>query len=106
VIEVKSFSKAKYSKQIKRNESSIENDYTPLGLLIDPKSEKIINLNNLIPLISDPINFNNLHGNWNLADFNIKDCAIKILESDLELDHYLAMFFYVVIQGKSEEISN
>ena len=93
LIEVVSFSKVKYSNQIEQNKPSIENDYTPIGLLIDPESEKIVSLSNLIPLISDPFNFNNFFENWNLASFNIKDCGIKILESDSEFNNYIARFF-------------
>ena len=93
LIEVESFSKVKYSNQFEQNKSLIENDYTPIGLLIDPESEKIVNLSNLIPLISDPFNFNNFYENWHLAGFKIKDCGIKILRNDLEFDHYIARFF-------------
>lgn len=92
ILEIESFEKAKYSAQFSQINKSISNDYAPLGLVIDPKTDKILNLSNLIPIISDPFNFDGIHENWNAAGFKVGKCEIRIIESDHELDIYLRSF--------------
>ncbi|MCD0489961.1 caspase family protein [Pedobacter sp. MC2016-14] len=90
--------KEQYSHQLGSIDHSIENDYTPLGILVYPDSGDFITLGDCIPLISDPTSFDNMHGNWNDAGYQIGNCALKIIESDKELDLYLNSFFADGIQ--------
>jgi hypothetical protein len=93
ILEIESFEKAKYSAQFSQINKSIKNDYAPLCLVIDPRTEKIVNLSNLIPIISDPFNFDVIHENWKAAVFDLGKCELRIIESDHELDNYLRSFF-------------
>ena len=94
-IEVESYEKIRYSAQIVHNLSSVEidNDYTPLCLVIEPQTEKIIFLDSIIPIISNPLDFNKLHKNWVNAGIDLGKCELKIVESDLELNHYILKAF-------------
>lgn len=85
--------KEKYSHQLEVIDHTIENDYTPLGLIVDPDAGRSIILGNSIPLISEPILFESMHSNWNNSGYSIGPCAIKIIENDKELDLYLNSFF-------------
>src|SRR5690606_8331126 len=90
--------KEQYSHQLDSIDHSIENDYTPLGVLVYPDSGDFITLGDCIPLISDPTSFDNMHSNWNDAGYQIGNCTLKIIESDKELDLYLNSFFADGIQ--------
>lgn len=84
--------KAKFSNQLAVIKS-IQNDYTPLGLVIDPETQEIINFANCIPLLSDPTNFDDFHNNWNSAGYSIGRCSLRIIESDKDFDLCLVDFF-------------
>ncbi|SHN41244.1 caspase family protein [Chitinophaga sp. CF418] len=84
--------KDRYSYQLDSANEHIENDYAPLGLLLNQQHE-IINFSNCIPLISDPTKMEELYANWNQAGFGTEKFMFKIIEDDKELDLYLIDFF-------------
>lgn len=84
--------KAKYSSQFSQLNPNIDNDYAPLCLVIDTQTEDIINFGNCIPVISDPLIFDDFHNNWNDAGYKLEKCELRIIKSDIELDHYLHSF--------------
>lgn len=55
IVNVSHYEKAVYSYQFEEHQNNIENDYTPLGLIKSIKTEEILMIGNLIPLISNPI---------------------------------------------------
>jgi hypothetical protein len=93
ILKVIRYEKAKYSQQIEIVNNQIENDYTPLGLVVDLTSGLFINFGNCIPIISNPLQFEKLHKNWHQAGYKIGKCTLKIIENDKELDLYLMAFF-------------
>jgi hypothetical protein len=90
--------KAKYSKQIDSLDDSVENDYTPLGILTDPQSKGFISFGQLIPIVSDTSKFETLHKSWNEAGYHVGKCTLTIIENDKELDLFLTTFFSDGIQ--------
>lgn len=97
-LKVLHYEKEQYSHQLDSINHTIENDYTPLGVLLFPDSGDFITLGDCIPLISDPTSFDNIHSNWNNTGYQIGDCVLKIIENDKELDLYLSSFFADGIQ--------
>jgi hypothetical protein len=92
ILEITDVEKVRYSAQMEIHQD-IQNDYTPLGLVLDPGTKTIINFGNCVPLIAEVARFEQYHANWSLAGYAVGRCAIQILASDQELDAYLAGFF-------------
>ncbi|MCW3807410.1 caspase family protein [Plebeiibacterium marinum] len=93
LTEVKAYEKAFYSNQFEQNTLSIENDYTPIGLIKDFDSEELVMIGDVVPFISKPENFDSFIANWKEVIPEINKCTIKIIKSDFELDTYLQSFF-------------
>ena len=92
ITKIVRFEKAKYSKQFDLDSKRFDNDYAPLGLVQHSESEETVIIDNVVPLISDPLHFNSFYENWNAIGANMKKCSLKIIASDLELDYYLRIF--------------
>jgi hypothetical protein len=84
--------KVKYSQQMETHQGT-NNEYAPLGLLMDVDTGETINLGPYIPLIADPNQFETLHASWNKAGYEIGQCSLQILETDEKVDLYLSSFF-------------
>ena len=93
LTKVKSYEKVLYSNQLEQNSVKIDNDYTPIGLIKHFESEDIVQIGNIIPLISKPENFDSFITNWKKVLPTINKCTIKIIKSDFELDTHLQSFF-------------
>jgi len=92
ILRVTHCEKAKYSNQLSVIKD-IDNDYTPLGIVIDSETQEVINFDDCIPLISDPTKFDDFHSNWNNSGFAIGKCSLRIIESDKDFDLYIIAFF-------------
>lgn len=92
ILEIVDAEKAIYSHQLVQNKTDIDNDYAPLGIVTDHGTDDIINLGNCIPIISNPLEFDDLHSNWKEAGFNIDKCELRIAKSDDEFDSYMKAF--------------
>jgi hypothetical protein len=93
VLEILSFEICKYSKQIAK---AFDNDifwYAPLCLLRDKDEETFYNLSNVIPILSDPLNFQEFFENWESLGFNTKDIELKIIKNDRDFDNYMRILF-------------
>ncbi len=93
-LEVKSVEIYKYSK-LQEKDDQFVNFYSPVCLLLDKKDKSLLNLGGLVPIISDPLTFENIFESWkNLGlDINIDELEFKIIESDAEFDEYMRFFF-------------
>lgn len=93
IVNASHFEKATYSIQLEENQTEINNDYTPIGLVCYPETDDLVKIENNVILITNPLEFDKFHQNWNkiLKDFG--GCKIKIIETDFELDAYLQLFF-------------
>lgn len=93
-LEIKSIEIHKYSK-LQEKDDQFVNFYSPLCLLVDKKDKSLLNLGGLVPLISNPLSFENIFESWkNLElDINIDELEFKIIESDSEFDEYMRFFF-------------
>lgn len=92
ILRVTHCEKTKYSTQLSVIKD-IDNDYAPLGIVINPDTQEVINFADCIPLLSDPTKFDEFHTNWNDAGFTIGKCSLRIIESDKDIDLYLIAFF-------------
>jgi hypothetical protein len=92
ISKVTAYEKSRYSKMNDSNASKFDNDYTPLGILLDFESGDELSIQGLMPLVSDPIKFDALHANWNASGHVVGKCRLKIIKSDLELEVYLKLF--------------
>lgn len=93
VLEILSFEICKYSKQIAK---AFDNEifwYAPLCLLRDKDEETFYNLSNVIPILSDPLNFQEFFENWESLGFNTKDIELKIIKDDRDFDNYMRILF-------------
>lgn len=93
ILHIVDMEKVKYTRQIDSENTSIKNDYAPVGLIIQQGTMQIVNFGNCIPIIFDLSLFDKLHENWNEAGYEIGQCAIKIIESDREFDLFLISVF-------------
>lgn len=85
ILRVVKAEKIRYSSQMEP-ETRIENDYAPLCLLTAPDTGQIAGLSGIVPLISDPVQFEDLRQNWHKAGYLVEECVARILASDKELD--------------------
>jgi hypothetical protein len=92
VIPIEKYSKVRYSNQLDVKENDLSNDYAPLGLL-QGADGRIISFGNIIPIITDPLKFDELYGNWKSCGYVDRPCTLQILENDKEVDFYLMGFF-------------
>lgn len=93
IVKASHFEKATYSNQLEENQTEINNDYTPIGLLCFPETDDLVKIGNHALLITNPLEFDILHQNWSEIIQNLEECKVKIIESDFELDAYLQHFF-------------
>ena len=93
IVNASHFEKATYSIQLEENQSEINNDYTPLGLVCFPETDDLVKINKHVLLITNPLEFDILYQNWSEIIQNLGGCKIKIIESDFELNAYLQKFF-------------
>lgn len=91
IIRVSHCEKARFSNQLVVVKN-IQNDYAPLGIVINAEGQEIVNFGNCIPLISDPTRFDEFHSNWNNAGYAIGKSILRIIESDKDFDLYLLAF--------------
>lgn len=106
ILKVIRYEKAKYSQQINDVDNEMDNDYTPLGILVHPGAEGFVVFGNCIPLISDPLKFDKLHKNWNEVGYKIGECSLKIIDSDKDFDLYLMAFFSDGVQPIIDPVFN
>jgi len=64
-----------------------------LCLVRDVDTERIINLSNVVPIISDPLIFNDIIKNWETLGFQFEPMELKIIKSDKDFDYYMRMIF-------------
>ncbi len=93
IIEITSAEVAKYSKLIAKTFDKEIFYYAPLCLIRDSETETIVNLSNVIPIISDPLKFDEFCDNWNKIGFNLDKVELKIIKSDKDFDYYMRMIF-------------
>ena len=93
ILEIKSAEIAKYSLLIaKAFDKDIEH-YAPLCIIKDREMETFLNLSNVVPIISDPLKFNDYYDNWLKIGFKIDDVDLKIIKNDKDFDYYMRMIF-------------
>lgn len=93
IINASHFEKATYSIQLEENQTEINNDYAPIGLVCYPETDDLIKIENHVILVTNPLEFDKFHQNWNEILNDLGSCKIKIIETDFELDAYLQLFF-------------
>lgn len=92
ILIITNYEKKQYSKLFEK-ESKIINNYTPLCILTQKQSDKIVALFNCIPLISDPLTLENYLNNWSKGGFVPTDFKVDIIKNDLEFEHYMHKCF-------------
>ena len=94
ILEIKSAEVTKYSKLIAKTFDRDIFYYAPLCIVRDIETETFINLSNVVPIVSDPLTFDNLLSNWRKIGFKIDNpVELKIIKSDKDFDNYMRMFF-------------
>jgi hypothetical protein len=93
ILEIKSVEIAKYSKQIAKAFNKDMSHYTPLCLIRDRETETILNLSNVVPILSDPLKLDEYYENWKGLGFELENLELKIIKSDKDFDNYMRMIF-------------
>jgi hypothetical protein len=93
VLEIKSVEIAKYSIQIAKAFDKDIVHYAPLCLIRNRDSETILNLSNVLPILSDPLKVDEYYANWKDLGFELENLELKIIKSDKDFDYYMRQFF-------------
>lgn len=93
IVNASHFEKATYSNQLEENQTEINNDYTPISLVCFPETDDLVKIDNHVILITNPLEFDKFHQNWNEILKHLGSCKIKIIETNFQLDAYLQLFF-------------
>nr|WP_319570211.1 hypothetical protein [uncultured Draconibacterium sp.] len=91
ILEIVSAEITKYSKLIAKAFDKDIAHYTPLCLVRDVETETIINLSNVVPIVSNPMQFNDLIKNWETFGFKFEPMELKIIKTDKDFDYYMRM---------------
>ena len=83
----------KYSKLEAQAYDSDVTYYSPMCLVRSVEDERLLNLGNIVPLVSNPLKFSSLKSNWQSRGGNFDDWELKIIKADQDFDGYLRMFF-------------
>lgn len=92
ILEIISIEITKYSKLIAKVFDSDIFHYAPLCLLRDLETEAFINLSNVVPIISDPLQLEDFVENWKNLGFQLDKIELKIIKSDKDFDNYIRIF--------------
>lgn len=65
IVHASHFEKAAYSNQLEENQTEINNDYTPIDLVCFPETDDLVKIRNHFILITNPLEFDKFHQNWN-----------------------------------------
>lgn len=93
ILEIKSAEVAKYSKLIAKVFDVDLFYYAPLCLVRNKDTETIVNLGNVVPIVSDPLEFKDLMDNWAQLGMQLDGVELKIIKSDKDFDNYMRMIF-------------
>ena len=93
LIKVTRYDLIKYSAMLSKINETIEQDYAPVCLLYDKKSQELIDFSNIIPIITDPLKFDGFYENWTQAGFELDECELKIIDNDKDFGLNLLRFF-------------
>ena len=93
ILEIESAEITKYSKLIAKAFDKDLFHYAPLCLVKDKEEETFVNLSNVVPLISDPLQISTHYDNWKKIGFELDDIELKIIKSDKDFDYYMRMIF-------------
>lgn len=93
VLEIVEAKVVRYSKQIAKVFDKEIFHYAPLCFVRHSEEETILNLNNVVPIISDPLRIGEFYGNWKKLGFEVEMSELKIIKSDKDFDSYMRMFF-------------
>ncbi|KIO74689.1 hypothetical protein TH53_25000 [Pedobacter lusitanus] len=83
----------RYSQQEAKIHDTGRMYYAPLCYIADKHSGAILNISNMIPIISDPRMMDSLAKSWQRAGIDIEDLTLRILSSDSEVDIFFAQLF-------------
>lgn len=93
LIRVIQYDLIKHSAMLSKINETIEQDYAPVCLLYDKKTQELIDFSNIIPIITDPLKFDSFYENWTQAGFKIGECELKIIDNDKDFGLNLLRFF-------------
>lgn len=93
ILEITSVEIAKYSLQIAKLFDKDLFHYAPMCLVRDKEEETIVNLSNVVPIISDPLRIEEHYKNWVDRGFELDEIELKIIKSDKDFDNYMRMIF-------------
>jgi predicted RNA binding protein with dsRBD fold (UPF0201 family) len=92
ILKIKSASISKYSSLDAKVFNRDIFYYAPLCLLMSEDSEEIVNLNNILPLISDPFSYEDIISSWASLEIALPTIKLKIIKSDEEFDSLIKTF--------------
>ncbi|WP_316777857.1 hypothetical protein [Pedobacter antarcticus] len=83
----------RYSQQEAKLHDTGRMYYAPLCYAAEKHSGAILNIGNMIPVISDPRMIDSLAKSWQRAGVDVEDLTLRILPSDNEVDIFFAQLF-------------
>jgi len=93
ILEIVNYEVCRYSKQIAK---AFDNDiswYAPLCLLRDSEEETLFTISNVVPILSNPLEFEDYFDNWHRLGVNTDGIELKIIKNDRDFDNYMRIFF-------------
>lgn len=93
VVEVVSAEVARYTKLLSALHDACENHYAPMALVREVETEAVLCLSNVVPLISDPLQFHKHEKNWKVADLVSEELSLEVIKDDRDFDKWMGTFF-------------
>ena len=93
ISEVLSAEVVTYSDLLAKLYNTNENYYAPVGLVRDIESELPLCFNGIVPLISDPLKFNDFVQNWAEAGLDDGKLGLKVIKDDRDFDNLMRRTF-------------
>jgi len=93
IVEIIDIEISKYSRLVAKLYDKDIFYYAPLCLVRDKETEVMIGIGEIVPLISNPLEFKNYFNNWKDLGIDFDEVELKIIKSDRDFDYYMRRIF-------------
>ncbi len=93
LIKIEKYEVEKVTKRIIDEYKTMDNYYAPLVYITIGKNQDIFTINNIVILLSDPLEFNKYIENWKNANIYLDEIEFVIIEDDKYFDNFMHRVF-------------
>ena len=93
LIKIENFEIEKITKRVMDEYNIMDNYYAPLIYILVGENQDIFTFNNIVILLSDPLEFNIYIENWKNANIHLDEIELVIIKDDKHFDNFMNKVF-------------